>query len=307
MTEKDLKDGARSAIQKAIRRGNLNLANTAFDLIVSDKMHWNWFKWRLPILVEEEAWYMLGELGDFLKKAPTPKDYKKFIFQLCLVNKSKDSAGLYRIAEFIDQPKHPEVQFMSSCLKKANDNPTSIIDEVYDACVKHKKLSVYENEAMLLMLNRAQQGGMLVDRFCCISSLILISYRGLNKKEIKKHIKYAFERYKKRGGKKPKKIDFPWYIFDMHTYKGKVAQSLFIKKHLSKFPEIKNFTQFWFYHGSGSIPSYLINEIGIKLNPTALDTMYYHYVKKIHLEGTGNLWKKVQPIIKELIEWSLSK
>lgn len=310
MTDKDIKYGARSGIQKAIRRGDLNLANTSFDILLSEKAHWQWFKWRLPILVEEEIWYMLGELAELMKSNPTPIDYKRFIYKVCVANKSKDTAGLYRISELENQiiPNNKEVNMMSKYMKVANNNPVSIVEQIYKECTELRQLSEYELDAMKLMRNRTYQGGMLGDRFCCVSSLILITYRGLNKDDITKHIKYAIERYKKKSGNKlPEKIELPWYIFDMHTMKGKMAKGVFERKFLSNYPQITDFTRFWFHNESGYIPDYLIKEIGLIDNPTAFDTMYYPIIKSIQLKGTDGLWKEIQPIIKKLVEWALNK
>jgi hypothetical protein len=45
--------GCRSGIQKAVRRGDLDLAKTCFDVLWNSREERSWFKWRLPVIVAE--------------------------------------------------------------------------------------------------------------------------------------------------------------------------------------------------------------------------------------------------------------
>jgi hypothetical protein len=76
MKREDELFGARSGIQKAIRRGDIDLAKTCFDLLWSEKSHQTWLKWRITVLVNEESWWLIGELSDFLSlKTAEEKDW----------------------------------------------------------------------------------------------------------------------------------------------------------------------------------------------------------------------------------------
>lgn len=325
MDEKDLRYGAHSGIQKAIRRGNLDLAFTSFELMWEEKFHRNWLKWRMPILVEEEAWYLLGEFAEFIKDKPEgKKEWKKFIYTLTIGIKSKDTEGLWRSAkEGLGDQNHTEIILMKQWLDeidKRGGEPGEVAEDLWKWCLEQRSFSDYEKGALDLMKLRLNQGGMLGDRFCCTAAMILIATRGLKKEEVQKRINKDFEQWKKDFGKSPKKIDFPWWIFDMHTAKGKWALNIFAKKYCGKGKKYPNFERddiklLWFCNVSGHIPSTLIKVAKVKKDSSCFDTMWWIYVLKFKLTMGGNtpernikLWKEeIKDLIHNLVEWCLKK
>lgn len=273
MSDNDRLFGARSGIQKGIRRGDLDLVKTCFDVLWNDKTQKNWLKWRLPVLVFEECWPMLGELHEFYESKPKEEGhYRKFIYQLTLATKSKDAEYQLLInapSEFFtsQQWNHYELQNVKLLHNQIEDNdPASVVDSLFEETTIRSprgKISNYEKDAIRLLRKRAGMGGMLGDRMSCLSTMMLISFRGLNKKKTQEDIKQGVKRWYKRIGQKrqPRTISLPWYAFDMHTQAGKIGGRIFEKHKMEKYPGLtpEKFYQLWFFCESGNMESSLIH------------------------------------------------
>jgi len=329
----DLLYGARSGIQKGIRRGNLDLVKTCFDILWNDKQQRNWLKWRLTVLVFEECWPMLGELHEFYESKPTEEaQYRKFIYQLALATKSKDAP----IQMLINAPSenftpeqwnHYELRNVKILHDKIeNDDPTTVVDSLFEECVissPRGKITDYERNAIRLVRKRVGMGGMLGDRMSCLSVMMLISFRGLNPQFTKADIKAGAKRWYKRIRRKrqPKTVTLPWYCFDMHTQAGKIGGRIFEKHKMGKYPglEPSNFYMIWFFCASGVMEKSLIRwkthgfESATQFDP--YDTVWWIPLMKHHLtygtndaRATKSLWdKSMEEDIRGGVRWILQK
>jgi hypothetical protein len=117
MNDADFTYGCRSAIQKGIRRGDLDLVHTCFEELWAEKSQRNWLMWRATTLVMEEAWQMIGEYGELLASGSKEEnDWRKFLYRLCFATKSKDAMGLMflvnREHKALTEMAHPEMEEM---------------------------------------------------------------------------------------------------------------------------------------------------------------------------------------------------
>lgn len=313
----DILFGAHSGIQKAIRRGDLDLAKTCFDLMWPEKAHQSWLRWRIAILVEEEAWWLVGELAKFLKDRPeSEKEWRKFIYQLVICRKAKDSGGLFHVAKYLPNVDHPEVTAMRKVLAALDEGISieEIASETYENVIEAGDFSDYEKAALSIMRSRANMGGMLGDRICCVATMILIGSRGLDEKEVQKQIAEDFQKFKERSGKRPKKLkELPWYVYDMHTAKGKWALNILAKKQrdISK-DELQGL---WFHMVSAVIPFDQIVYVKPSPKPSPLKTVWWQMCIK-HRLSFGNrppkenlaLWRdNLATQAEKLVLWCLEK
>lgn len=333
ISKDDLLYGARSGIQKGIRRGDLDLVKTCFDILWVDKTQRNWLKWRLTVLVFEECWPMLGELHEFYEVKPKEeKQYRKFIYQLALATKSKDAPYQMLITApaklfTSEQWRHYELQNVKLLHDQIEDNdPATVVDSLYEETVVQSprgKISNYEKNAIRLLRKRVSMGGMLGDRMSCLSVMMLISFRGLNKKVIQADIKQGAKRWYKRVGqvRQPKTIQMPWYVFDMHTQAGKIGGRIFEKNKLSKYKglDAEKFYSIWFFCESAKMESSLIRwkiddfDLGSRFDP--YDTAWWIPLMKYALmygkysaKDVKIKWDKVmQEEVKGGVEWILNK
>lgn len=230
----------RLALWEAIRTGNLDLAHSAFGVIAGARLHWDWLKWKLPVIINEECWYMLGEYVEFNNKnIVDPKEYKKLIYKLVLVDKTKDSYWLRKFILFnFPKNEHKELKIIQETFfNNSNKDLVSLIDAVFEKYFSKRKFSKYEENTISFLKARIQNSGLYSDRVLFAITAVLVGLRELDEKEIKKHIKYAVHRYKKRGGGAPKKIAVMDKVMD-------------------------------------KIPSYLINKTKVITNPTCFQTMW---------------------------------
>lgn len=268
MENKNLIYGAKSGIQKAIRRGNLDLAKTCFDVLWAEKAERNWLKWRLPILVQEEAWYMAGELTEFLEtQKGSAEEWKKFIFRLAIAPKNKDAGGLAEIGRlrpsFIIDEQNEEVEAIIHWADKAGDSPETVASELAEACIADSSLTDYEIKGIQTFEKRCMQGGMVADKWGLLAGMILIACRRMLKKDVKTLEEKGLPLWKEHFGRKPKTINLPWYVFDMHTGIGKWALNIFMKRTAKKFGiELRSdLFDIWFCFSSGFVPPYLHKEL----------------------------------------------
>lgn len=273
MSDNDRLFGARSGIQKGIRRGDLDLVKTCFDILWNTKTQRNWLKWRLTVLVFEECWPMLGKLCEFYDTKPKEEtEYRRFIYQLTLATKSKDAEYQILINAPVDfftaeQWRHYELQNVKLLHDQIEDNdPATVVDSLFEETTVNSprgKISDYEKNAIRLLRKRVGMGGMLGDRMSCLSTMMLISFRGLDKKRTEADIKNGAKKWYKRVGqaRQPRTVPMPWYAFDMHTQAGKIGGRIFEKHKLRKYSgmDAAKFYSIWFFCESGKMEPSLIN------------------------------------------------
>jgi hypothetical protein len=328
MNDDDFLYGCRSGIQKAIRRGDLDLARTAFDTLWKDQKQRSWLKWRMTVLVEEDAWQMIGELAQFLntvdKEEDEEKAWRRFTYQLVLAPKSKDTeALLYMAMKTKEQTtEHPELEAMRRCLRSSTEPSEAgrALMNRWEADGTWKRLSKYEQDAITLLHRRLGLGGMLLDRKACLSCMILVVSRGLNEKIIKASVELGLKSWVKKNGKrKPRLVNLDWYVFDMHTVVGKMAMSIFMKNKASKFKGLtkEKLDDIWFYLESAIIPDALFRpkkyHQEAKLN--AFESMWWPMLLDFDLAFGDNSSAAVRRIWEDtmkqemhnLVDWCLNK
>lgn len=311
MKEDDYAWGAHSGIQKAIRRGDLNLAKTCFDALWSEKEHRNWLKWRLPILVEEEAVWLCGELAEFLAtKTDSERDWRKFIYQLTIATKNKDAGAVFALAEHMPTLRSKEMETARFWVPILGDgDPKNITDDLSEDLIAARKMSKYERSALRVMKFRANAGGMLGDRRCCLAAMIMIAERGLDKKRVNQMIQADIQRLGHQ--RKPATVNLPWYIFDMHTAVGKFAMSVFMKRAAAKF-EIEDkavLHDLWFLKESGLVARKLLAAPSEKNELTIFEQGLWGLHKERQLGAMDQKiveqWPKIREELEKIVMWCL--
>lgn len=317
LSEKNLQYGCHSAIQKAIRRRDLDLTKTAFDVLWNDAKHRSWLKWRLTVLVQEEAWYYLGALSEFLaKKTDDEREWRKFIYTLTIIPKMKDAGALSVTAVTLppQEDDHEELKIVREYIEKAKGDPASVVDEVFEDCAK--TCSEYEKNALRILRVRATKGGMLCDRYCSLAAMVLIAKRGLVKEEIDSYVKEALSVWTTNFNRQPQMAELPWFVFDMHTAIGQLAFDVFMKRRASHYPGMTKelFDNIWFFMESGFTPNVAISYADVK-EPTPFQTIHWvplvrrsiPYGEMSAKEVSIQWREKLKWDVKALVEWALEK
>jgi len=320
LNEKDFLYGCHSGIQKAIRRSDLDLAKTCFDAMWQEKEHRNWLKWRTTILAEEDCWQMLGELAIFYSSKPGDDEvaWRRMLYQLALVDKSKDTESLMFLAQMpaheTEIEEHPEMKDMRAWLARiGKDDPSSVAEELWEYA--NDGLSDYEKAAARLLKSRLYQGGMLADRLACLGGVLLIKHRGLKLEEIRSHMTDASSRYLTEVGRKPKTVNLPWDVFDMHTQVGMVASSVFMKRYAERYPGLdkQTFENAWFYFESAWNKYDRLT--ALKEKPSCFESMWWPILIKktivfsdLKPKQVKKLWDtEMSDVMKKLVEWAIEK
>jgi len=329
MKADDFLYGCRSAIQKGIRRGDLDLVMTAFDTLWEVKAQRNWLQWRTTVLCEEDVWHMLGELSLFYGRVKKVKEdpeahrkaWLKMLIELALCSKSKDTEALYYTAKDTKKKKneHAELVEMRELLGMVSTEPLEAAGVLLDG-MKEQKVEEYRMRAARMLHSRMFQGGMYDDRMACLAGMVLVNNRpGFDPKTVKQDIADGLKRYKVAGGKKPKKKELPWYVFDMHTAAGKFASSVFMKHKAKDFPGLTKdkFEWIWFDLESAKVPKSLmkVKKFSLKAQPTAIENMWWGVQVKRDLPfgdysalDVVRLWRtKMRPELKSIVNWCLEK
>jgi hypothetical protein len=85
---------ARSLLQKAIRRGNIEVATATFWHLAKTKEEFRWVRSRLAVLTFEEAW----PYGLKVSFGRSESEILGHLIALCSIKKNKDAAGLGSLA-----------------------------------------------------------------------------------------------------------------------------------------------------------------------------------------------------------------
>ena len=90
--------GYKSAIQKAIRRGNLPLLKLSFAKLM--EVEPKWVTWRIVVLAAEESWPYVGIAGRFsFGEESTRENLWKLLVNMSLHPKNKEAEGLNILAD----------------------------------------------------------------------------------------------------------------------------------------------------------------------------------------------------------------
>lgn len=322
--------GCKSAIQKAIRRSDLDLAKTAIDGLWPDLEQRHWLRWRTPILVAEEAWYMLGELALFIDKRSASDDFgeleakqwRKFLYQVTLAPKSKDGWALLWLAKNTEKQKdeHPELDAMRYWWGMTTDeDPTSIVDELYDFLEEEVDLTPYEIRALEIIRARMLLGGMLGDRQALLACMLLIGCRRLRKPSVRKRMDEGFQLYTQNGGRRPQTANLPWFAMDTHTKAGRMALTAFCRQFKPDWMSKDDVKALWFLATSSHVPKGHARWTDLKDTPKPWESMWWPVALRTRLQGLAagqeiepadllKWWDATcAPKLEELVLWSLEK
>lgn len=319
-------------MQKSIRRGDLDLCKTSFDLLWNDPKQRQWLKWRIYTLVIEEAFYLSAELYDFLEtKTNEEKDWRKFIYQLCLAPKSKDNVALYSIKKnnykyYIDKLSKDSSEaalFFSSFagMDFVNGDPSKLCDNMLEfvATVSDVPFTEYEQKSVDICVSRAKMGGMTGDRLMSVVAIFLIKCRGLCKENVDSALKNSVNLWYSsiKSRRKPISVDLPWYSFDQHTQVGKIALGIFMKNQAKKFniASADDIKRLWFWSESAYSPEYLVPVCADTNSPTVYENAYFYDCLSANLSQFGGdlsevkkLWdNSVKSAVAGCVEWLLGK
>lgn len=307
MTNEDILFGSRSGLHKAIRRGDLDLAATCFSALWANKVHRTWLKWRLPIIVFEEAWYMSTRCADVIKRGDEERVWRRFVYELTLVRKSKDAAALRYLATAATKLHHPEVLAMREVLDAGDANEA--VSRVLDATPR--ELTAYETQCANLCLNRSRLGGKVHDLWLCPSVISLLNQRALTPELVDAELAHGVRMWHKRSGhSKPRTIPLPWHVFDKHTRLGQSALSVFMREHAKRYKigSADDLWLAWFFLESARVPDDLLSVARLSQDFVYIltDNAWWSSYVKLRLKPVRAIverWSEVRAELKKTIEW----
>ena len=155
-------------------------------------------------------------------------------------------------------------------------------------------------------------GGMLGDRQTTIPAMLIIKNRTLTEEAVLSLVKKGIS---KCGKEAPRTVNLPWYVFDMHTQVGKIAASIFLKKHKELIPDRKEFESLWLCAESAHTPKHLSGYRKVLDAPSMYDCIWWPVVLKHRLSVGGrpakeclNLWRtKWRNEMESIVHWLLEK
>lgn len=321
--------GARSGIQKAIRRGDPSLSKTCFDIIWPETEHRNWLMWRLPVLVFEDCWTMAGELAKAQNNArglsgdKLREHWLKFIIRLTIAVKNQDAAWLWYIAAKDTKPyPNPEFAAMKEIADRIPDDkpaklPRVVVDEIISRYATHE-LTDYELDACSVIEGRRTSGGMASDQWNALAAQVLIHVRGLPEEPVLAMIESQRELY--RGDRISTLDSLPWYCFDMHTRPGLMAMRVWLKNYkTSLFCDEDHIMTAWFQFESAKVGPKVLAK-ATKFSPNSSDIADWKTSMWLH-EKVDSLarwygvssqelmqkWGESVGKVEDLVVWALKK
>lgn len=319
--------GARSGIQKSIRRGEPSLTKTCFDIICSDPKHEQWLSWRLPVLVFEDCWPLLGDLAlmQSIAKGKSKAEKRdlmfRFLIKLAISTKNQDAAWLWFIAAHGKREyEHVEFRAMREIAKfifddKPADLPYETVLEILSKYTT-RNLTEYEKNACLVAEGRRKSGGMASDQWNALAAVVLIHLRGIEEMCIESMVA---EQKKVFSGEKITFLnELPLCCFDMHTRPGLLAMKVWLKNHkTSLLCDNEHLATSWFQLESAKLGDRVKPEFvdySDQASPTTIQSMW----EQAKLEAIANWygvsvnemiahWDEQKGKVFELVRWALTK
>ncbi len=322
--------GCKSGVQKAIRRSDLDLARTCIDGLWPELETRHWLRWRTPILVAEESWYMLGELAKFIDMRSDSDDFgeleekqwRKFLYQVTLAPKSKDAWALLWLARYTErqEDEHTELDQMRLWWSMVtDDDPTSIVDDMVADFEQEAEFTPYEIRAIEIVRARMLLGGMLGDRQALLAVLLLIYTRRLRPPSVKKRMDEGFQLYLSNSPRKPRTVNLPWFAMDTHTKAGRMALSAFHKRYAPDWLSKDDAGLVWFLATSSHVPVGHAHWTAPKAAPKPWESMWWPIYLRTRLQALAEAkdvsvadlmawWGNTcAPRLEELVAWALEK
>ena len=305
---KDYEFGCRSALRIAIRRGDIGLAFSAFKMIWSNIEHRNWFKFRLPLIVVEEAFYLIGVYASFLERINNlgeETSYGNFICILTLCKKSKDVGALAKLCvakHGATEWKHRE---LVSCRKLWSIVCESGIEEISYHMLNHEanhnELSnEYQKKALAVLYECIREGGNQWNRKTLLLGMLLIILRGLDEQLISLEVKRAYNKVPK----KIKSVKFPWYAFTPCSHVANAALLPILKNNNITRDMIE---KVWFYsEAEYTNPDILMEKKLSSRKNSCFESMWWGYERRKH-KTYDKRWKVLKSKVKRQVEKILGR
>ena len=273
---------------------------------------------------------MLGELAMFIDKRSASDDFgeleekqwRKFLYQVTLAPKSKDAWALLWLAKNTEaqDDEHSELDSMRYWWSMVtDDDPTSIVDELYEYLEEEVEFSPYEIRALEILRARMLLGGMLGDRQALLACMLLIGSRRLRKPSVRKRMDEGFQLYRQNGGQRPRTANLPWFAMDTHTKAGRMALTAFCRRFKPEWMSKDDVKALWFLATSSHVPKGHARWTDLKPSPKPWETMWWAVAMRTRLHNIGNSqgmtpadlltwWNgECVPKLEELVLWSMEK
>jgi hypothetical protein len=237
-------DGCRGGILAAIRRGDLDLAKTCFDLLWKEPelAGQAWIRWAIPAFICDEVLPLVVRIPDHMdaiKQARGSQEeeraWRKLIYLATLLPKSRDAMILACFAWHDSITiRHREISAARQFRSEALDNMSVATHALYD------KVKAESDEALgrvyNFMLGRATTGGMMASRIAIATAMLLLHERKAKAAVINEQIDKVVKARTAKFGRKPKKVVLPWWVFGPETRIGGRVLSILIKDYKDQFP-----------------------------------------------------------------------
>lgn len=217
-----------NGITIGVRRGDLDLVKTCFDALWPS----SWLLWRIPQLIIDDMWYLIGEGARLLDRVQTFAQDKQqayirsIYYKLAVAVKCRDPRSIVQLySEVPIKLDHyrvdQEYQAGAYWLKQADQ--TSMSDAanmlLNDLSGRHTGLSDYEKGIAAYLAKKASEPGDYVERGACLTSMILLERRRIDQEKIKSFLDTRLAEYKATNGPKPKTIKLPDYCDEEYLTK----------------------------------------------------------------------------------------
>jgi hypothetical protein len=318
--------GARSGIQKAIRRGDPRLAKACFDIIWEEPEHRKWLLWRLPVLVFEDCWPMAGELAKAQKEnvklsaEDSKKAWQRFVILLTVARKNQDAAWLWYLAKH-GEKNFDNVEFSlmrEIVLAIPGDTPGKLPAFVLQEKLREatsRELTDYEKQACHVIEARRISGGMVSDQWNAISAQALIHLRGLPEEGVLGMIEDQRAVYSKLPIRPVTAL--PWFCFDMHTRPGQLAMRVWLKNHKTRLlNDEERLGTVWFQLTSAELGGMVLpNYNSIGRGAAHWSETIWQREKEESIAGWLGVsvaemkkqWQANLTKVQELVEWAIRK
>ena len=317
---------ARSGIQKAVRRGDSALAKQCYDILYSSPEHFKWLLWRMPVLVFEDAWTMAIDYEHTQRAARDEKlagdelrrHWLKFVMRLTVAEKNKDASSLWFLAVHgYKEYSEPEFACMKNLVRQvgADGIGTMPFKQVFELILGEAGGCTPDQYFACEALDRRRlSGGMKGDQWNALAAEVLIVFRDLKQYNVREML--AEQKKKFQGVNINACGPLPWYCADMHTRAGQRAKNAFLKRCKDDvITDGDRLDALWFTCCSAKLGEKVLPRYKTTGAPTPHDSVWQHEWErvvagvdlKISREKMFSHWEKVEPEIRKLVEWSMSK
>lgn len=259
MNENILIEGAKTGLEIAIRRNDLNLLKTCFDILWSSKAtsaSRNWLRWRIRTIVMESAIHMMGEYAAFANRMidkqivvnskEDERAHRAFLYKLAVSWKNPDAVALQGLCRMQNEtPKENcicDLEFSKSWwwlryadehgLVEAADNLYKYLThEVWPPGFWNVTDTDYKRHAVSILKGLVTSAGPQRERETALVGMILHGRRLFLQEIVAARWQQRIEEFLKAPDiQKPKIVELPWYVYDPHTSVGSRVLDAFKRK-----------------------------------------------------------------------------